>query len=273
MIRSVRMKGPMPMSGLLDHLPLWGLFGATIVLVLLSIEGGHRLGEFRRRPSDDEKEAPVVAIVGATLALLGFILAFTFSMAASRFEARRQMVVEEANAIGTTYLRAGLLPGGHGPKARKFLAEYVDARLEVLQTGDIDLVLRRSEELQRKLWKDAEEVGLEHPNSIVVGLYIQSLNETIDVHSKRVLVALHNRLPGSLWMTLYLVTMLTMAGVGYHEGISKSRRSLAILVLVLTFSAIMMLVADLDRPREGFLTVNQLAMIDLQKMMSEPPST
>lgn len=258
----------MPNSGLMDAVPLWGLLGATIVFVLLSIEGGYRLGQFRRRRSEEgEKEAPVGAIVGATLALLGFVLAFTFGLAASRFDAKRQIVVEEANAIGTTYLRAGFLPDGRGAKIRQLLREYADERLEVVQTRNIEQVLRRSDELHGQLWKEAEAVGQEHPNSIVIGLFIQSLNETIDIHSKRVLVGLHNRLPGALWATLYLITMLTMAGVGYHEGLSKSTRSLAIVVLVLTFSAIMTLVADLDRPQEGLLTVSQQAMIDLRKMM------
>jgi len=259
----------MPISEPLDHLPLWGLFGATVGVVLLSIEGGYWLGRDRRRRSEDEKEAPVGAIVGGTLGLLGFILAFTFGLAASRFNSRREIVVEEANAIGTTYLRAGLLPNGRGVIIRKLLGEYVDARLEVVQTGNIEQVLRRSEELHRQLWKEAEAVGQEHPDSIVVGLFIQSLNETIDVHAKRVLVALQNRLPVALWATLYLITMLTMAGVGYHGGLTNSKRSLAIVVLVLTFSAIMTLVADLDRPREGFLTVSQQAMIDLQKMIND----
>src|SRR5262249_15939932 len=156
-------------------------------------------------------------------------------------------------------------------KIRKLLSEYVDARLEVVQTGDVEQVLRRSEDLHRNLWKEAEAVGQKYPVSIVVGLFIQSLNETIDDHSKRVLVALENRLPGILWATLYLITILTMAGVGYHEGLSRSRRSIAIVVLVLTFSAIMTLVADLDSPQEGLLTVSQQAMIDLRKMMNEPP--
>lgn len=261
----------MPNSVLMDALPLWGLFGSTVVVVLLSIEGGYWLGRYRHRRSEDEKEAPVGAIVGATLALLGFILAFTFGLAASRFDARRQIVVEEANAIGTTYLRAGLLPNNRGVTIRKLLGEYVDARLNGVQTGNIEQLLRRSDELHWQLWNEAEAVGQEHPNSIVVGLFIQSLNETIDIHSKRVLVGLQNRLPGALWTTLYLATMLTMAGVGYHEGLTNSRRSLAIVVLVLVFSAIMTLVADLDRPQEGFLTVSQQAMIDLRSMMNHAP--
>lgn len=259
----------MSSSGLIDAIPLWGLFGATVAVVLLSIEGGYRLGLFRYRRPQDEKEAPVGAIVAATLGLLGLVLAFTFGLAASRYNARREIVVEEANAIGTTYLRAGLLPDGRGVQVRKLLVEYVDARLEVVRTRDVELVLRRSDELHRQLWKEATSVGKAHPGSIVVGLFVQSLNETIDIHSKRVLIALQNRLPGALWVTLYLVTLLTMAGVGYHEGLTNSRRSLAVVVLVVSFSAIITLVADLDRPQEGLLTVSQQPMVDLRKMMDD----
>ncbi len=261
----------MPISGLLDHLPLWGLFLATLVLVLLSIEVGHRLGQYRRRRSEDEKVATVGAIVGATLGLLGFILAFTFGLAAARFDARRQIVVEDANAIGTTYLRAGLLPDDNGVMTRKLLRDYVDIRLEVVQSANLEQLYRRTDELHRQLWNEAEAAGRKHPNSIVVGLFIQSMNETIDVHSKRVLVSLQSRLPPVLWVTLYLITALTMGGVGYQEGLSNSRRSLAILVLVLTFTAVIALVADLDRPQEGLLTVSQQAMIDLRNMMKNMP--
>ncbi len=261
----------MPVYTPLDLLPLWGLFGATVVIVLLSIEGGYWIGRYRHRRSEEEQEAPVGAIVGATLGLLAFILAFTFGLAETRFDAKREIVVEDANAIGTTYLRAGLLPKNRGASIRKLLREYVDARLEAVQTGNIEQALRRSDELHRELWKDAEAAGQEHPNWVMAGLFIQSLNEMIDVHSKRILVALQNRLPGALWATLYLITVLTMAGVGYQGGLTKSKRSLAIVVLALTFSAIMTLVADLDRPQEGFFTVSQQAMVELRKSMNDAP--
>jgi len=259
----------MPFSGPIDAIPLWGLFGATVAVILLSIEAGYRLGRYRHRRSENEKEAPVGAIVAATLGLLGFILAFTFGLAASRFDARRKIVVEEANAIGTTYLRAGLLPDGRGVKIRKLLGEYVDARLEVTQPGNIKKVLRRSEDVHRELWKDAEALGQQYPGSIVVGLFLQSLNETIDLHATRVLVGLQSRIPGVLWGALFLVTILTMAGVGYYDGLASSSRSLAILVLALTFSIIILLVADLDRSREGLFTVSQQAMIDVRNMMND----
>jgi hypothetical protein len=94
----------------LDFLPLWGLFATTVGVVLLAVEAGFRLGRWRHQRSEQEKEPPVGAMVGAILGLLAFPLAFTFGLAASRFDTRRELVLDEANAIGRTYLRAALLP-------------------------------------------------------------------------------------------------------------------------------------------------------------------
>src|ERR1043166_1197380 len=169
----------------LDALPLWGLFIVILLVVLISVEFGYRLGRYRRRGSEQEKEAPVGTMVGATLGLLAFILAFTFGLAAARFDARRQVLLDEANAIGTTYLRAGILPE-RGEQIRALLREYVDARLEAVQSGNIAEGISRSEIIQQQLWSHAEAVGGQNPNSIVVGLFVQSLNEVIDLHAKRV---------------------------------------------------------------------------------------
>jgi hypothetical protein len=248
----------------LDSLPLWGLFGATVAVILLSVEGGYRLGWFRRLRSEQEKEGPVGAMVAATLALLGFLLAFTFGLAASRFEARRQVLLDEVNAIGTVYLRAGLLAEVPRAETRKLLREYVDARLEGVQPGKVEQAVRRSEELHGQLWAQAVAVGVKEPGSIMAGLFIQSLNELIDLHSRRLLVGLRSRIPGIIWAALYLVTILTMAAVGYHAGLTRTSRSPAVLALALTFAAVMILIADLDRPQEGLLQVSQQAMIDLR---------
>jgi hypothetical protein len=252
-------------------LPPWAFFGITVIIVLVAIEVGYRVGQHRRRIIEDEKEAPVAAIVAATLGLLAFILAFTFGLAASRFDARQRIVVEEANAIGTTYLRAGLLPDTQKARVRKLLNEYVDVSLRTSQTDDVERLLHRSDELQQELWKEAEIAGNQNPNSVAVGLFIQAVNETASVQSKRVQVTLDGALPSMLWVILYAVTTLTMIGVGYQEGIAKSRRSLAIVVLVLSFSSILALVADVDSPHEGFFNVSQRAMRDLQKTMHNQP--
>ena len=94
----------MQATGFVDMLPLWALYLVTVAIVLLSVEVGWRLGRLRRRRAEGEKDAPIGAVVGAALGLLAFLLAFTFGMSASRYDTRKQMVLQESNAIGTTYL-------------------------------------------------------------------------------------------------------------------------------------------------------------------------
>jgi len=253
----------------LDVLPIWGVFLCTLLLVLLSVEGGYRLGRRRHQRSPEEKEGPVGAMVGATLGLLAFLLAFTFGLAASRFDARREVVLDEANAIGTTYLRAAMLPG-HRDELRALLREYVDVRLETVRTGRVKEGIRRSEELQGQLWARTVTLGEKNPGSIVVGLFTQSLNEVIDLHAKRVAVTIRSRIPGVIWVGLYVVAALSFAGMGYQSGLAGASRSVEILAVALAFSAVIWLIADLDRPGEGLLQVNQQAMLDLQSSLGEP---
>jgi hypothetical protein len=246
------------------------LFSIALAAVLLSMEVGFRLGRYRSQRPEYEKESSVGAVVGATLGLLGFMLAFIFSAAGSRFDARRQAVLEEANAIGTTYLRAGLLPEGRGKTVRPLLRQYVDVRLEAVRTGDIEGAIRRSEELHGRLWAEAEAAGTKHPESIQVGLFVQALNETIDLHTTRLVAGLYSRIPLTVWIALYSLTALSMMGVGYHAGLTSKTRSLAFPLLAITFSAVMLLVVDLDRPREGMLRVSQQALVDLRATMEAP---
>ena len=188
----------MQSADLLDSLPLWGLYVATIVVTLLAVEGGQRLGKYRRQHPEPELEAPVGVKVGATLGLLAFMLAFTFGLAASRFDTRRGFVVDEANAIGTTYLRAGLLAEPSRTEVRNLLREYTDFRLELVTPGKTEEALHKSDELHSRLWAQAVAVGERNPGSIVVGLFIESLNEVIDLHAKRVNLGFRTRVPGTI---------------------------------------------------------------------------
>jgi hypothetical protein len=260
----------MPYTTVLDSLPLWGLFLVIVVLVLASIEGGYRLGGYRRGRSEREKDAPVGAMVGSTLGLLAFMLAFTFGMAASRFDTRKALVLDEANAIGTTYLRAAMLPDGRDD-VQGLLRDYVDARLAAVQSNDIAEGLRRAEALQSQLWTRAVAVGQQHPGSIVVGLFVESLNEVIDLHAKRVTAGLRNRIPATIWVVLFTSAVLSLGAMGYHSGLVGTARSLAVLAVAFAFSAVIALVVDLDRPQEGTLRVSQQALVDLRQSMTTAP--
>ena len=247
-----------------------GSFHFHPVVVLLSVEFGYRLGKYRRRRREEEKEAPLGTMVGAELGLLAFILAFTFGLAAARFDTRRQVLLDEANAIGTTYLRAGMLPE-RGEQIRDLLRDYVAVRLEAVQPGKLSEGIRRSEDIQQKVWTEAETVGQKNPNSIVVGLFVQSLNQMIDLHAARMQTGLRSRIPGAIWVSLFAVAALSLATMGYHAGLSGTRRSLAILAVAVTFSVVIELIADLDRPQEGVLRVSQQALLDVRRAMNPPP--
>ena len=259
----------MQSQGPLDALPLWALFIVILLVVLLSVEFGYRLGKYRRSRREEEKEAPLGTMVGATLGLLAFILAFTFGLAASRFDNRRQLLLDEANAIGTTYLRAGMLPEG-GQQVRDLLREYVAARLDALQPGKLAEGIRRSEDIQQKVWTEAETVGNKNPNSIVVGLYVQSLNQMIDLHAERLQAGVRSRIPAAIWLGLLTVAVLSLTAMGYFEGLSGTRRSLAVFAVAIAFSVVIELIADLDRPQEGVLKISQQALLDVQRSMNPP---
>jgi hypothetical protein len=259
----------MQTNGPIDALPLWALFISILLVVLLSVEFGYRLGKYRRSRREEEKEAPLGTMVGAMLGLLAFILAFTFGLAAARFDTRRQVLLDEANAIGTTYLRAGMLPE-RGDEIRRLLRDYVSTRLDAIQSGNIAEGVRRSENIQQQVWTEAEAVAQKNPNSIVVGLFVQSLNETIDLHAKRVQAGVRSRIPGAIWLGLFAVAALSLATMGYHAGLSGTRRSLAIIAVAVTFSVVIELIADLDRPQEGVLRISQQALLDVQRSMNVP---
>jgi hypothetical protein len=259
----------MQVGGVVDRLPFWVLFIGTVAIILLSVEGGWHLGNSRRQRAEHEKEAPIGAIVGAMLGMLAFLLAFTFGMSASRFDARRQLVLQEANAIGTTYLRADTLPEPQRSEIRNRLREYAALRVASAASNVTPEVLAKSGAVQDRLWTDAVTVGRQNPSSIVVGLFEQSLNEMIDLGATR-LTAIRNRIPDSIWFVLYIVTILTMAAVGYQFGLTGERSWVVTIFLVLAFAAVILLIADLDRPQFGLVRVSQQAMIDVINKIGAP---
>jgi hypothetical protein len=257
----------MELTGLLDPFPLWTTLPLTVALALLSVELGYRLARYRLQREQLEKESPLGGMVGSTLGLLAFMLAFTFGLAGSRFEDRRQILLSEANAIGTTYLRAALIPEPMRTESRNLLREYVNVRLEgVQQPGKLEQSLSKSEQLHNQLWTVAVAAA-EKERSPMTSIYVQSLNEVIDLHATRLMAGLRSRVPAVIWIVLYLLGFLGMVLMGYQSGLANSRRSIAAVALILGFSLVLYLIADLDRPGKGVLQVSQQSMIDLQKSM------
>ncbi|MBS2002819.1 MAG: hypothetical protein JST44_15015 [Cyanobacteria bacterium SZAS LIN-5] len=252
-----------------DHLPLWAFFLVVLVIAFLSTEVGHRIGAWRLRTRGTEPQASLGTIVASVLGLLAFMLGFTFNVALSRFDERRAAILDDANSIGTTYLRADFLEEPQRSQVKRLLRQYVQVRINGIVPEELNEIAAKSQGLQHQLWSVAAAFGKEKPNPIT-GLFISSLNETIDMDSKRINIGIYARVPDSVWLVLFAVSMLSMLGVGYYSGQTGSRSWAEILLLVLTFALVTLLVADLDRPHEGFIKASQQPMESLQKQIGLP---
>ena len=251
----------------LDALPFWAVLFLTAVLAWLAVELGYRVGRFRLKHHRKERGESVLSIQASILALLAFLLAITFGMAVERYAARKHAVLTEANAIGTCFLRADLLPEPLAAEVRALLREYADTRIEGIRPDRLEAAIERSEELHAELWDRAVRSVAANPGALGPALFTQSLNEVIDLHEIRVVAGLYNRIPFVIWIALYMVSLLAMLSVGYGLGLSGSSRSMSTLALAVAFSIIIALVVDLDRPQSGLLKISQRAMEDVRETM------
>lgn len=251
-------------SGLLDRMPIWMYFPLSVVLGMAMLEFGYRFGRWRRVRFQGEKDAPVAAMVASLLGLLAFMLAFTFSMAASRFDARRQAVLREANAIGTTYLRSKLLPAPENVKVGELLLKYAELRSVPATIESVPRLLASASELHRQLWSEAVGAASKDPRSITTGLFLESLNELIDLHAERVFFGLRNRVPVSIWVALIALTALGQLSIGYQAGLAGTRRSPEMPILSISFAVVLLLIVDLDHGQEGWMRVSHQAIEDVR---------
>src|SRR4051794_1044195 len=213
------------MNAPLDILPLWAAFLVTLASMLLFTELGYRLGGWRGSRANKENESPVGSIVGAQLGLLAFLLAITFSLAITRFEERRQVLLNESNAIGTAYLRADMLTEPDRSEVRRLLTDYVDVRINAVVTGAVAPAIKRSEQIHLELWPRAAAAAKADPHSVPAGLFIEALNAVIDQHATRLQAGVQNRIPGTVWFVLLSVAAMSFLIIGYHSGLTASARS------------------------------------------------
>ena len=176
--------------------------------------------------------------------------------------------MDEANAIGTAFIRADLLPDAERAEVRQLLHDYVDLKVKAFQS-DVEEQVRQaidsSEKLQNDLWARATEIAERYPTPISA-LFVQSVNEMIDTHAKRITLLIRYRLPETIWIVLYGLAILAMAMGGYDTGISGSRSTVSVtLAAALAFSVVFTLVIGLDRPHQHLSTATQAVMIDLQE--------
>lgn len=258
---------------ILDLIPLWLFFFLSVMLSLLCVEAGFQLSSHHHLKASPASEASFSSMANSALGLLAFMLAFTFGVSAARYDERRLLVLDDANAIQVVYLRCDLIPEPMKTRAQNILRQYVQVRLKGGQDyHNFPHAVAEAEELQRQLWSQATAVGLSNGHDEMSSLFVQSVNDLIDVHGKRLMARMQGRIPETVWVALFAIAAVSMAGVGYQCGFGEKRSILGSVVLAFTFSTVLLLIADLDRPWEGFLRVNQTSMIELGQKISPPLS-
>ena len=242
------------MTSLIDY-PV-ALFAVLFVTLVSVVEIGRRLALRTSVNGDKDLHEQIVAVRDGLSVLLSLLLAFSLAMVLTRFDLRKQLIVDEANAIGTTRLRAQMLAEPARGKILNLLRRYLDARIEFTEAGlheeKLQVSFTQAKQLQDDLWQQAVAVAQQNPTPIT-SIFVQSLNESIDLSERR-LAALENRIPGVLWIVLIFISMFTCLLVGY----SMRRRALLVMLLwPLMISIVLALNADLDSPRAGLIQIGQ----------------
>jgi hypothetical protein len=244
------------------NLPLLVVFALSLVVLLAATAIGHGLGVRAARRNSENSAA---TLEGAILGLLALLIAFTFSMSLSHFEARRDAVLQEANAIGTTVLRARLLPAPYATESLQLLREYLQIRLDLTRYsptyGEAASAIAQSNAIQEKLWQQVTALAATNTGMVPTGLYIVTLNEMIDDQEKR-LTAIRNRIPAVVIWSLYGVAIIAVGFTGYGMGLEKQRYRLPVYIVSILLAAVLLLIQDLDRPGAGFIRVSQQPMLD-----------
>ena len=236
------------------------LFAVGIFLgLLLCLELGRRIGH--RRLARDPEAAPVGvgALEGAVFGLLGLLIAFTFSGAAARFDARRQLVVEEANAIGTAYLRLDVLPSDAQPPLRDKFRRYVETRRAVerklpdIEAAEAELAKARA--LQGEIWRLAVAACQNERSQPARGLVLPALNAMIDISTTRTM-ATRTHPPVVIFGGLLVLVLGSGVLAGFDMAGGKTRDWLHILAFAVTMALALYVILELEFPRLGLIRVD-----------------
>ena len=238
------------MRTFLDH-PFIVLAVSFVLLWLASLVG-YRLGVRMRNPGESTGD-DFKFVLGGTLTLLGLIIGFTFSMAVSRYDLRKNYEEQEANAIGTAYVRADLLPVADVVKARGLLTNYLRQRIRYYESRDSRELQQLNAEtvrLQNQMWSIASGAGNIEPNP-VEALAVASMNDVLNSQGYTQ-AAWWNRIPAEAWLLLTLIAVLCNVLVGYG---AERKSAFLFLILPIALSIALSLIADIDSPRGGFIRV------------------
>lgn len=247
----------------LNGLDIRALFPITVVLIETMAEIGNRIGlRFHMAKAEN---ADVGTLAAASLGLLALLVAFSISMAESRYDSRRNIVLEEANAIGSTANFALMLPQSAQQPILSLLRDYAAVRITLGVPDDpakLQKDIARSLDIQTRLWQQAVAVTAANPESLPAYRFVASLNEVNNIHEKRI-TALRNHVPLAVSFMLVGTAMVAMGFTGFNAGAFGARRRPITLIMSLMIAMLIMLVVDLDSPSRGLIHVSVQPLVDV----------
>ncbi len=243
---------------------------AALAICLGMTALGYRLASRMSRTFDQDDRGVIDMIHGSLLGLLALLLGFSFAMSAGRFDTRRQLVLDEANALGTAVLRSELLPSPHDTAIRSTLLRYVDARVQFAEAGTDPQVALAAEQLSirlhREIWDTLKSFAADPRSLGVLPMVATSINELIDLQAKRA-ASLDNHVPLIVWALLFGATFAGVFGLGFRCGLARRRLSFATTFFSLLLCTVLFVVIDLDRPFRGLVKISHQPLLDLQKSL------
>jgi hypothetical protein len=250
----------------------YGVAGVIFLALVGSAELGYWLGKRKRTAAGEGTKSHLDAVQAAVFAVLGLILAFTFSMALSRFEDRKAALVDEVNTIGTAYLRTSLIPEPERTASAALFRQYVAARLALARPDwylPSSAALRdQVSSLQDRLWVQATAASNADTHSVATGLYVSALNEAIDSQGVRD-AGLRNHIPETVIYMVMIVSAIAVGILGYESGLRGGRSMVGTIITCFLIAFLVFFIMDLDRPYRGLINVNQQIMVDLQQSMQQ----
>jgi hypothetical protein len=245
------------------------LFAVSLLVLWFSERAGAYLRRRQHNPDEIERE-DLGVILGAALTLLALIIGFSFSMAVTRYDQRKNYEEEEANAIGTEYVRAGLLPAAHALKVRELLRDYVNQRVLFYTTRSarrLDEINASTAHLQSGLWSAVQASAAAQPTP-VVGLAVSGMNDVLNSQGYTQ-AAWWNRIPSGAWALMGVIAICCNLLLGYTSRRSDGKtRQFVILPMIVSIA--FFLIADLDAPRGGVIRVSPQNLITLSADLQAP---
>lgn len=246
------------------------MFFIPLLVILIPILLGQRYGQHISKISPELHEAPLGTIVGAIFGLFAFLLAFTFQIAAERYNDRKALLLEDVTQIRTAYLRAGLVPEPFRSDTKKLVVEYVDLRVDLANNpAKLGQVIHRSQQILDTFWKYTESLAELDRSSEVYALYTTTINDLINLQNQRITMTLEYRIPSAILWILSVIALFSMFTMGFQFGLSGKGNFSFSFILAVIFALVMFLIFALDRPETGLAKLNQKPMLTLQKQLHE----